>query len=118
VVVTEQATESGAVEQHLIAGVYEHYKGQRYLLLGTAHDSNHDGRVAVIYVPLYDAPGPRLAVRDLDDWLAWVHEDGSRCHVWTCEITQAMSRREVGMKHYSETHRPRFRLVTRPGESS
>ena len=96
----------------VLAGVYEHYKGKRYLLLGTAHDSNHEGRVAVIYVPLYDAPGPRMAVRDLDDWQAWVHEDGARCDVDTCEVTQAMRRREVGLKDYDATHRPRFKLVT------
>lgn len=98
-------------ERHVTAGVYEHYEGQRYLLLGTAHDSNHDGRIAVVYVPLYDAPGPRMAVRDLDDWFAWVHEDGSRCDVNECEVVREMSRGRAGMKHYGETHRPRFRLV-------
>jgi hypothetical protein len=60
----------------LPAGVYRHYKADRhYLVLGLAHDANDDDRTAVVYVPLYvDAaePGPRLAVRTLEDFTAWV----------------------------------------------
>ena len=60
----------------LPAGVYRHYKADRhYLVLGLAHDANDDARTAVVYVPLYvDAaePGPRLAVRTLEDFVAWV----------------------------------------------
>jgi hypothetical protein len=59
----------------LIAGVYRHYKGPLYLVMGLAHDANEDGRVAVLYVPLQldDAhPGPRLAVRTLEDFRAIV----------------------------------------------
>jgi hypothetical protein len=60
----------------LPAGVYRHYKADRhYLVLGLAHDANDDARTAVVYVPLYvDAaePGPRLAVRTLEDFTAWV----------------------------------------------
>ena len=58
------------------AGVYRHYKAERYyLVLGLGHDANDDDRTVVVYVPLYvDAaePGPRLAVRTLEDFLAWV----------------------------------------------
>jgi hypothetical protein len=61
---------------HLAAGVYRHYKADRhYLVLGLAHDANDDGRTAVVYVPLYvdvAEPGPRLAVRTLEDFTAWV----------------------------------------------
>lgn len=63
------------------AGVYRHYKADRYyLVLGRGHDANHDDRTVVVYVPLYvsDAePGPRLAVRTVEDFLAWV-DPGSR----------------------------------------
>ena len=48
---------------------------RRYLVLGLAHDANTDGRAVVVYVPLYDDPalsGPRLAVRSVGDFLAWV----------------------------------------------
>lgn len=58
------------------AGVYRHYKAERYyLVLGLGHDANDDARTVVIYVPLYVTaaePGPRLAVRTLEDFVAWV----------------------------------------------
>ncbi|MCU1590943.1 MAG: hypothetical protein JWP11_2199 [Frankiales bacterium] len=58
------------------AGVYRHYKAERYyLVLGLGHDANDGDRTVVIYVPLYvDAaePGPRLAVRTVEDFVAWV----------------------------------------------
>lgn len=43
-------------------GIYEHYKGRKYLVLGTAAHSETLERL-VVYVPLYDSPGPRLWVR-------------------------------------------------------
>ena len=58
------------------AGVYRHYKADRhYLVLGLGHDANDASRTVVVYVPLYvsaDQPGPRLAVRTLEDFTAWV----------------------------------------------
>ena len=58
------------------AGVYRHYKAERYyLVLGLGHDANDDARTVVVYVPLYvdvAEPGPRLAVRTVEDFLAWV----------------------------------------------
>jgi hypothetical protein len=59
----------------LRAGVYRHYKGPLYLVLGYGHDANHDGRQVVVYVGLQldgAKPGPRLAVRDVDDFFAIV----------------------------------------------
>jgi hypothetical protein len=60
----------------LAAGVYRHYKAERfYLVLGLGHDANDETRTVVIYVPLYvseQEPGPRLAVRTLEDFVAWV----------------------------------------------
>ncbi len=48
------------------AGVYRHWKGALYLLLGLAHDADVEGRTVVVYVGLYTdpaKPGPRLSVR-------------------------------------------------------
>jgi hypothetical protein len=70
----------------LPAGVYRHYKGRLYLVLGLAHDANADElyvdpyddapeplgeRRVVVYIGLQlDAAheGPRLAVRTLEDF--------------------------------------------------
>lgn len=74
------------------SGIYRHYKGQHYLVLGLAHDANAedlyreyfaDGprysplgeREVVVYVPLeLDGAhaGARLAVRTLSDFTATV----------------------------------------------
>lgn len=51
----------------LSAGIYEHYKGHRYQVLGYAHDANREGKAVVVYMPLQlDGAhyGPRLAVRN------------------------------------------------------
>ena len=53
----------------LQAGVWRHWKGRDYLVLGLGHDADHDGRTVVVYVPLYDVPGPRLAVRTVEGFL-------------------------------------------------
>lgn len=61
------------------AGVWQHWKHpqrpRQYLVLGLAHDANEDDREVVVYVPLYVDPtqtGPRLAVRTVEDFLAYV----------------------------------------------
>lgn len=51
------------------AGVWRHRKGKDYLVLGLGHDADHEDRVVVVYVPLYDVPGPRLAVRTVEEFL-------------------------------------------------
>ena len=51
------------------AGVWRHWKGKDYLVLGLGHDADVDGRTVVVYVPLYDVPGPRLAVRTVGGFL-------------------------------------------------
>lgn len=77
----------------LPAGIYRHYKGPLYLVLGLAHDANADTffdayeehqfeggkRTVVVYIGLQlDAAkeGPRLAVRTLEDFNAIV---------WACK---------------------------------
>ena len=51
-------------------GVYEHFKGGGYEVLGMAFlaDGEREGTTAVVYRPLYDVPGPPVAVRSLDSW--------------------------------------------------
>jgi hypothetical protein len=87
----------------LPSGVWRHYKGPLYLVLGYGHDANALGdattyddtvigthsteasewlpleeRIVVVYLglELTDAhTGPRLAVRTAEDFLAWLHPD-------------------------------------------
>jgi hypothetical protein len=59
----------------LLAGVYQHYKGPLYLVLGLAHDANEDGRECIVYVGLQldqAESGARLAVRTREDFDAVV----------------------------------------------
>lgn len=60
----------------LRAGVYRHYKGPHYLVLGYGHDANRDGRQVVVYIGLQldgAHSGARLAVRDVADFFAIVN---------------------------------------------
>jgi hypothetical protein len=54
------------------AGVWRHWKGADYLVLGLGHDADVADRVVVVYVPLYPVPGPQLAVRTVESFLAEV----------------------------------------------
>ena len=61
------------------AGVWQHWKHpqrpRQYLVLGLAHDAEDPDREVVVYVPLYVEPsqtGPRLAVRSVEDFTAFV----------------------------------------------
>jgi hypothetical protein len=51
----------------LKCGLYKHYKGKRYLVLGVARHTE-TGELMAVYVPLYELPGNELvqmAVRPL-----------------------------------------------------
>ena len=51
----------------LRCGLYEHYKGKKYLVLGVARHTE-TGELLAVYVPLYELPGNELvqmAVRPL-----------------------------------------------------
>jgi hypothetical protein len=63
--------------EYLRCGVYEHYKGKRYLVLGVARHSE-TGESLVVYVPLYDVPAPQMAVRPLAMFLETVEVEGER----------------------------------------
>lgn len=52
----------------LRCGVYEHYKGKRYLVLGVARHTE-TGELLAVYVPLYELPGNegvQMSVRPLE----------------------------------------------------
>jgi hypothetical protein len=73
----------------LPAGIYKHYKGHFYQVLGYGHDANYDDRMTVIYIglQLIDAhTGPRLSTRtalsedpSVDAFFDFVHADGKKC---------------------------------------
>lgn len=66
---------TGSAVPDLCAGVYRHYKGPLYLVLGYAHDANDADRVVVVYVGLQldeAHEGARLAVRTDTDFRALV----------------------------------------------
>ena len=48
----------------LPTGIYQHYKGKHYLVLGIAQHSETDERL-VVYVPLYEHSGAAMSVRPL-----------------------------------------------------
>lgn len=62
------------------SGIYQHYKGPLYLVLGIAHDANDEGREVVVYVPLelnQAHRGPRMAVRTVADFIDFI-DDGKQ----------------------------------------
>jgi hypothetical protein len=58
----------------LRCGVYEHYKGKKYLVLGVARHTE-TGELMVVYVPLYELPdneGVQMSVRPLEMFMEHV----------------------------------------------
>lgn len=50
------------------SGIYLHYKGSHYLVIGTVVD-HHSRRTMVLYVPLYLVDGEQhMTVRDIADF--------------------------------------------------
>ncbi len=66
----------------LPTGIYRHYKGHYYLVLGYAQDSNEDSRTVVVYVGLEiggaSVDRPRMNVRTVEDFFADVPLMGQR----------------------------------------
>ena len=56
-------------------GVYRHYKGRNYSVIGVSKDSE-TGQICVVYRPLYDADWPLLWHRPLAMFLEHVTVDG------------------------------------------
>jgi len=62
----------------LRCGVYEHYKGKKYLVLGVARHTE-TGELMAVYVPLYELPengGAQMAVRPLEMFTGQVEAGG------------------------------------------
>ena len=63
------------MEPKVIPGIYEHYKGNKYLVLGIAGHSETEERM-VVYVTLYETQGPGMWVRPLDMFTETVEWEG------------------------------------------
>lgn len=61
----------------LQAGVYRHYKGGLYMMLGLARHSETD-ETFVAYVPLGVQEGPRITVRPYNMFFEVVEVEGSQ----------------------------------------
>lgn len=57
------------------AGVYQHFKGAFYLVLGLARHSETEERL-VVYVPLAPKEGPRITVRPAEMFFEDVTRNG------------------------------------------
>ena len=58
-------------------GVYEHYKGKRYYVLGIGRDHNCEARgPVVVYTRLYSRDGLPMSIRSASDFLSDVSCDG------------------------------------------
>jgi hypothetical protein len=62
-------------ERRIAPGIYRHYKGKNYFVLGISRDSETD-RICVVYRPLYDSDWMQLWHRPLDMFLEDVTVDG------------------------------------------
>ena len=63
-------------------GIYRHYKGSLYQVLGLTHDANDYGRTCVLYISLELSRahlGPRLIVRSVDDFIEQVCDQRGDC---------------------------------------
>ncbi len=62
---------------HIAPGIYEHYKGKRYFVLGLSRHSE-TGEVCVVYRPLYDTDWPHLVHRPAAMFFEEVEVNGTR----------------------------------------
>ena len=63
----------------LRCGIWKHYKGQFYLVLGVGFHTETEERL-VVYVPLYVREGPRIACRPYADFVGLVYQNEA-CNV-------------------------------------
>ena len=63
------------MSEEVHAGVYEHWKGSHYLVLGVGRYDPTDEEV-VIYVRLYSRDGFPLSVRPRSDFLGKIEDGG------------------------------------------
>ncbi|HKP72218.1 MAG TPA: DUF1653 domain-containing protein [Pyrinomonadaceae bacterium] len=65
------------MKTELRCGVYEHYKGKKYLVLGSARHSE-TGEEFVVYVTLYEHDGAAMWVRPVEMFTQEVEVGGER----------------------------------------
>ena len=58
-------------------GIYEHYKGKKYFVLGLSRNTE-TGEVCVVYRPLYETDWPQLVHRNAAMFLENVTIDGKQ----------------------------------------
>lgn len=58
-------------------GVYKHYKGKFYLVLGVGRHTETEEKF-VVYVPLYTREGPRISLRPYDMFLGDVEVNSKK----------------------------------------
>lgn len=64
-----------ATTASITPGIWEHYKGPRYYVLGLSKDTE-TGQIYVVYRPLYDTDWSHLVHRPLDMFMETVTVDG------------------------------------------
>jgi len=62
-------------DQPIRPGIYEHYKGRKYFVLGLSRNTETN-EVCVIYRPLYETDWPYLVHRNADMFRETVMVDG------------------------------------------
>ena len=56
-------------------GVYQHYKGKKYFVLGLSRNTETN-EVCVVYRPMYETDWPQLVHRNAEMFCENVHVDG------------------------------------------
>ena len=70
-------SDTESLAERIPCGVYEHYKGERYFVLGLGREDPGD-EVVVIYCRLYSRAGLPLSVRRADKFLEEVEWRGRK----------------------------------------
>lgn len=78
--------EEGLVVPFIEAGLYEHYKGQRYEVVGVGLDSETTKPV-VVYAPIYASDVP-FWVRSYENFLEFVEVDGKKVRRFEKVVSQ------------------------------
>lgn len=63
--------------REVLCGVYQHYKGEYYLVLGLAAHSETKEQF-IVYVPLYAREGPRMFIRPEKMFFEKIEIDGKK----------------------------------------
>lgn len=98
------------------AGVWRHYKGPLYNVLGYSHNASDGNNPQVLYIGLeLDSAktGPRFATRDVEEWseLVCTMHDGMSWHSEEHEKITAVGRRTGYLnerQHQEDACVPRF----------